>query len=209
MIKSSPLIIAHRGGKFWEDADFSYIKKSIQDGADIIELDIRMKDGKYIVQHTPLEKIQGSLEDALKLVENTKIYLDIKNKIDVNNLIPHVRSICSNEIIIGSYDTKLLASIQDKTVIRNCHCVSPWTAISKGKSCEANWINPICYTATKSLSKEIQSEGFKFVPSGNQIFKKNEIMTNLKKYTLWGAYAISTHHVKEMRKMLDTNITFL
>ena len=75
-----PLVTAHRGGKFWEGDDFSYISESVRAGADIIELDIRLRDGKYVVQHTPYEKPQGFLDSALARVEGSSVYLDIKNR---------------------------------------------------------------------------------------------------------------------------------
>ncbi|MGC9968293.1 MAG: hypothetical protein ABSC29_01000 [Minisyncoccia bacterium] len=199
-----PLITAHRGGKFWEGDDFSYISESIRDGADIIELDVRLCDGKYIVQHAPYEKAQGFLEDAFARTENTALYLDIKSRdIKINELIAYVHSFCSSHIIVGSYHLDLLRSIQDLAVERNCHCVLPWTAVPRGRSAHAGWVNPLCYFTTKSLAQEIRDAGFKFVPSGNQIFKKHEIMENQLRYARWGAYAISTHHVKEMKELLQ------
>ena len=47
-----PLIIAHKGGKPWENNNFSYITSSIKEGADIIELDIRLKNNQYIIKHS-------------------------------------------------------------------------------------------------------------------------------------------------------------
>ena len=44
-------IIAHRGGKYWEDNDFSYIEDSINPGATIIELDITQLNNGYIIKH--------------------------------------------------------------------------------------------------------------------------------------------------------------
>ena len=197
-----PLIIAHRGGKFWESDDFSYITESIQAGADIIELDVRQKNGTYIVQHMPWEKIQGKLDDAIKLSQNAKLYLDIKIKIDINEFISYIRSICPNEIIIGTYDLRMLRDIKDDKVIRNCHCALPWNCIERGRKSGAQWVNIMCHAATKNLAQRIQRAGFEFVPSGNQIFKKHEITGNILKYAKWGAFAISTHHVKEVKKLL-------
>lgn len=202
-----PLVTAHRGGKFWEGDDFSYISESIRDGADIIELDIRLpRGGKYIVQHMPYEKPQGFLEDALARIEGAAVYLDVKNRdLNVDELISYVRLKYSNHIIVGSYHLNVLRSIQDSSIERNCHCTVPWTAVARGRSAHADWINPLCYFTTKSLAQEIQNAGFKFVPSGNPIFKKHETMENQLYYARWGAYAISTHHVKEMKKLLKAN----
>ncbi len=201
-----PLVTAHRGGKFWEGDDFSYISESVRAGADIIELDIRLRDGKYVVQHTPYEKPQGFLDSALARVEGSSVYLDIKNRdLNVNELISYVRSRCSNQIIVGSYHLKVLRSIQDPAIERNCHCTLPWTAVAHGQSAHADWINPLCYFTTKSLAQEIQNAGFKFVPSGNQILKKHEIMENQLRYARWGAYAVSTYHVKETKERLRYN----
>ena len=51
-----PLIIAHKGGKPWENNNFSYITSSIKEGADIIELDIRLKNNQYIIKHSIFSK---------------------------------------------------------------------------------------------------------------------------------------------------------
>ena len=55
--RARPLIIAHRGGRYWTSRrpnDFGYIAESIRSGADMIELDVRVRGGHYIVQHDRL-----------------------------------------------------------------------------------------------------------------------------------------------------------
>ena len=195
-----PRIIAHRGGRYWERDNFRYISESVREGADIIELDVRLnQDGRYIVQHDQFSRSQGYLDDALPRLEDADLYLDIKsNRIDVNRLIAHVRDRCSNHLIVGSFDATLLRRIGAPGVERNYHCVLPWRALLDGASVRASWINPLCYFATESVAREVQQAGYKFVPSGNPILKRYEVMDNQVRFAQWGAYAVSTYHVKEM-----------
>jgi hypothetical protein len=196
------LIIAHRGGKFWEDTNFSYISTSIRDGADIIELDVRRQGGRYVIQHDPFSKAQGTLEAALARIERAAVYLDVKtNDIDINDLIAYVRLLCSNHIIVGSFNYSMLQNICDRSVERNLHCWGAWLC-NPEKFTAVDWINPICYFTSRAIAKRIQVQGFRFVPAGNQVFKKNEIMENQLRFARWGAYAIATHHVREMRELL-------
>ncbi len=133
---AKPLIIAHEGGEYWQDKNFSYITESIQQGADIIELDIKLKNGKYIIKHGTLSKSRGFLSDALTKINNTSVYLDIKDKnIDPNNLINFVRTKINNtQIIIGSLNANILKKVKkDENIIINYHCISFLCSIKKAK----------------------------------------------------------------------------
>lgn len=203
-----PRIIAHRGGKFWEGENFSYISDSIRQGADIIELDVgALRNGRYVIQHDQFSRAQGYLDDALARLENAALYLDVKDRmVDIHKLIAHVHELCTNHLILGSDDSSLLRGIKDLDAERTYHCVLPWKALSGGKTAMANWITPLCYVVTERLARGVQQAGFKFVPGGNPLFKRHELMENQLQYARWGAYAISTYHVKQMRYFLQANL---
>jgi len=202
-MKKMPLIIAHRGGKFWKSKNFSYITESIKVGADFIELDIRFKDGHYFVQHEPFDIYQGLLSDALKRIGKTGIYLDIKDVPDVNELIAYVRKHVKGPIAAGFFDLKYLKDIKDRRVIKIVHCLVEGPAIKDAKKVGAKWITPFVYMATHGFAKDIQAAGFKFVPGGNELFQEHEIMEDLVKFASWGAYAIATFHVKKVKRLLN------
>ena len=106
---ANPLLIAHGGGKYWEGQNFSYIEKSIDYGADIIELDIKLKGNDYIVKHSIFSKSQGLLTGALDKIKNASLYLDIKdNNINPNDLIAFIKNKTDNTIIIGSFNKNIL-----------------------------------------------------------------------------------------------------
>lgn len=195
---SKPKIIAHRGGKYWQGADFSYITQAINAGADIIELDIRIKKEKYIIQHDPLSQFQGELSEALKRIKNKTIYLDIKDKkIEPNQLIKFVRKIKpKNKLIIGSFNKGILSKIKkDKDITINYHCIPFFIDYNFAKSNNVDWINPIPYFLTKKEIIRIKKE-FKFVPAGTENYKKQ------KEYQELGAHAISVHDVLEWNNYL-------
>lgn len=198
LISAKPLLIAHRGGRYWEGNNFSYISESIEQGADIIELDIRMENNNYIVKHSIFSKQQGLLSDALLKIQNKTIYLDIKdNDIDPNQLIDYVRKTLNNQIIIGSFNKKILEKIEkNESIIINYHCFSFFCSIKIAKNINADWINPVSFLITKNKIKEIQNKGFKFVPAGTENYKKQL------KYVMSGAYAISTYKIKDFKKVL-------
>jgi hypothetical protein len=198
-----PRVIAHRGGKFWEGEDFSYVSESIRDGADIIELDVRVQQGRYIVQHGPWAKFQGHLEKVLPRLERADLYLDIKDhRMDINRLVESIRSKCANHLIIGSFSQTLLRSITDPSIERNYHWPWPWFHSAPARYAMADWVNPMSSVVTKGLATSIQGAGFKFVPGGNYLFKMYERMGRQLTFAEFGAYAISTHHVKEMIGLL-------
>jgi hypothetical protein len=64
----------------------------------------------------------------------------------------------------------------------------------------------LCYFVTEPTARQIQEAGFKFTPSGNYFRKKHESMDNQLRYARLGAYAISTHHVREMKLMLESRL---
>lgn len=197
---SAPKIIAHKGGRYWYENNFSYISDSIKDGADIIELDIRQKNENYVIKHSHFSKNQGSLSDALLKIKNSPvlIYLDIKDSsINAERLIEYVKSKVNNTLIIGSLDKNVLKSVEKKEgIIINYHCFF-LCPIKTAREIKADWINPISYFVTKRKIKDIQENGFKFVPSGIENYKK------LIEYTNAGAYAVSVYNVKEFKEMLE------
>lgn len=207
-ISTLPKIIAHRGGRFWEGDNFSYISDSVKEGAQIIELDICLSpENRYVVQHDKLTKPQGYLDDALPHIGLAVLYLDIKDsKVNVRELVESVRKTCSNHIMIGSYDRGLLSDIGDSSIGRIFHCILPWNAMERAESVGANWITPLGWFVTEQLVLQVQKAGFKLVPSGNPVLKKHEIMENQLRYARWGAHAISTHHVKDMKSYLEANL---
>lgn len=199
--------MAHRGGKFWESRDFSYIAESVRAGADIIELDVRSRNGEYVVQHAKYGRLQGSLKDAISYIGHTSLYLDIKDRgFDVNGCIASIRALCLNPIIVGSFDVGLLRSINDRSVVKSCHCLFPWRAGAKAREAGAQWVSPVCYFVTTGLARKIQDAGFRFVPSANLVFTKREVMRNQLRYAHAGVYAISTYHVKEMKRLLKESV---
>lgn len=205
-----PLIIAHRGGRFWLSNDFSYITESVEGGADIIELDVRLdRNQNFTVQHDIFSKPQGMLEHALQKIDGKSVYLDIKDtKIDINRLINFSKDFEIGSIIIGTHRLETFSKISDSGVLKNYHMLFPTqrTFSRLAHNYDIDWINPICYFVTKKLAYDIQNAGFKFVPSGNQIRKKGEIYKNQIKFASYGAYAISTHHVREMKIRLESSI---
>jgi len=195
---AQPLIIAHKGGEYWEGDNFSYITNSLKQGADIIELDIKLKNNQYIIKHSLFQKKQGTLSEALTKINNASIYLDIKdNQIDPNDLIKYVKERNNNKIIIGSFNKELLKKInKDENITINYHCISFLCSIKTAKEVDADWINPIPYFISKKKIKEIQDNGFKFVPGGTENSEKQL------KYTKLGAHVISTYQVKKFKEKI-------
>lgn len=207
-------IIAHKGGKYWTGKNFEYIPKSINTGADIIELDIQWKFLKgYIVQHPTgfpgfdrelFYPCQGKLKKALKAINNrASVYLDIKDhRISPRRLIKKVRKYHSGRIIIGSFNWEYLnrfreIRLKDKKIIINLHAPFPFQFyINKAKEIRADWINPFPFMLRETFAKEIQKEGFKFVPAGIDDFPL------LKKYISWDAHAISLYDINEFKKFI-------
>ncbi len=199
-----PLIIAHRGGRFWSGESFDYVTESVRNGADIIELDVRKHFDRYVVQHSVFEKSQGYLEDAIRRIGSASLYLDVKDgTLDVNALIEYARSLTSTKLIIGSYFDHIIRGIEDIEVVKCCHCVLPWRALEVGRSVGADWISPLAVSMTREQCSSLNEAGFKCVPSGNPILKRVERLKNQVRFAAWGAHAISTHHVKEMRTALQ------
>ena len=87
------MCIAHRGGKFWEDTNFSYISTSYALG------DVRISSNwmsgarrgrLHVIQHDPFSKAQGTLEAALARIERAAAYLDVKQTTSpINDLIAY------------------------------------------------------------------------------------------------------------------------
>jgi hypothetical protein len=195
--------MAHRGGRFWSGTGFSYISEAIRGGADIIELDIRCRDGAYVVQHALLGPVAGGLEEALKRLQGRALYVHLKGRgVDPNLLVEYIRARFSGCIIVGSFDARLLRSVRDPAVIKACHCFLPWRAVAKGRATGAHWISPVCYFVTGRLAREIRQAGFAFVPSANFLLRKREVFGNQLRCARAGAYAVSTYHVREMRRLL-------
>jgi glycerophosphoryl diester phosphodiesterase len=202
-----PLIVAHRGGRFWQAKDFSYITESIDSGADVIELDVReLGPSRYLVQHDRFSRPQGWLEDALARMagRNVSLYLDIKSRSsDARRLIEYVRQRTSCPLIVGSFHLAILDRLADSSVRTTLHCRWPYNAIDLARRVNADWITPMFYFTTEELAREIQVAGFKFAPAGNYFFKRYELFDNQIRYARWGAHAVSTHHVREMRTRLE------
>lgn len=200
--KQGALITAHRGGRYWSANDFSYITESIEAGANIIELDIRMNsDKEFIVQHDRFAIYQGKLERALKKLQDATVYLDIKeSSIDAQKLIDFVRTHTSATVIVGSYSPKVLMRYKKLEVLTNLHTLALKSPISVAKEIGVDWINPVAWRTTKRLAQEIQENGFRFVPAGN--FRRNSDESNQVRNAQMGAYCISTYHFARMVKML-------
>jgi glycerophosphoryl diester phosphodiesterase len=203
-----PLLIAHRGGQFWTDRSFSYVSAALREGANIVELDIRQRsDGEYIVQHSPIERPQGHLRDALKRLGDCDLYLDIKHiRSDVNVLLAYVRLRFAGRIIVGTFDADVLRRIEDATVTKNLHVICPWRAVERAREVSAHWVTPLSLCVTEDVAQTLQTAGLGFTPSGNPVFKRREIMANQLQFAAWGAFAISTHHVRTMRELLSKTV---
>jgi hypothetical protein len=199
-------IIAHKGGRFWTG---DYIEESIRLGADIIELDILEKDGKYRVKH-PLgipfydKRVffpnQGNLGNFLLKINNrADLYLDIKDKsIDPVKLLDFVRKYHQKGIIVGSFNTSVLSRFRkaDKGIVINLHCLPLKRNILLAKKIGANWINPIPLGIRKSFVIEAKRANLKFVPAGQDRFNQ------IKRYIALGAYAISLYDIKKFKEFL-------
>lgn len=214
--KREAQIIAHKGGKYWTGKSFEYIQKSIDAGADIIELDIQWRFLKgYIVQHPVgfpgfdreiYYHCQGKLKKALKAINNqASVYLDIKDyRISPKRLIKKVRKYHSGLIIIGSFNWDYLnkfkeIKIKDKKIIINLHAPFPFKFyINKAREVGADWINPFPFMLKKEFAKEIQKQGFQFVPAGIDNFPL------LKKYISWDAHAVSVYDINAFKKSLSS-----
>jgi len=196
---AQPLLIAHQGGEYWTDKNFSYITKSIEEGADIIEIDIRLKEGQYIVKHFPFSQVQGKLIDALDKMQDKQIYLDIKDEsVNPNDLINFVRERRNNSIIIGSFNKDILKKVNpESNVTIDFQCLPTRCSIETAKELNADWINPLPYFITKRQINDIEKNGFKFVPAGSENYIKQM------QYAKSGAYAISVYEVGKFKKILD------
>lgn len=209
MVKDNqPLIIAHRGGKFWKTRkqDFSYIEESIKNGADIVELDVRLKNNKYIVKHSTLAKNQGDLELALNLIsklKKTPIYLDIKDqRVDPNHLIEFVRKKIKNVLIIGSFYSSTLKKInKDKKVIVSYQVYSPKYNIETAKEIDADWIILWNYNIANWKIKELKDNGFKVAPAGNILSSQQ------RRYLKKGVNAVFVYDIKKSSKKLTNKKT--
>lgn len=129
--------------------------------------------------------------------------MDIKDrKIDPNKLISYIRSKNkNNKIILGSFNKKLLKKInKEEGILINYHCFSPFLSIRRAKELDADWINPLPYLITNKKIEKIKNNGFKFVPAGNENYKKQM------KYLKLGAHALSIHDIKKINNFLQNNL---
>lgn len=200
-----PKLIAHRGGKFWEGSDFSYITEAIRAGADIIELDIRLCGSLYCVQHSRFSPKQGLLKDALKRIEGKGLYLDVKDKrIDILDLYAYVRNIHKGEILVGTWYYDMSQRLRNAEVTRIYHCFAPLVNLNHAQYVHADWITPTPYGISKRKVDQILSGGFKFVPGGNLFFRNHECFSNQLRYAEWGAYALSAHRIAKLKGVLES-----
>ena len=199
--KSEILVIAHRGGRYWKgkNKNFNYVSEALYHGADIIELDIRLKEGEYVVQHSKATVCQGKLEDALKKVGKTPIYLDIKDeKIDPNNLISFTRKRLENKIIIGSFYSSILKKIKKtKNLIISYQIYSPLYDIKTVKKLNADWVVLWNYNIAGWKIHELNKNNINFAPAGNLLPKQQ--LNYVKK----GANAIFVYDVKRFKKIVS------
>ncbi len=85
---------------------------------------------------------------------------------------------------------------KQENIIINYHCVSFLCSIDFAKEINADWINPLPYFLTKNTIKKIIDSGFKFVPAGNEDYKKQI------KYLDLGADAISVHDIEKFKILI-------
>lgn len=200
-------VIAHKGGRYWAGKNFSYIQESLGLGADIIELDVKLSGSEILVKH-PLGipgydyqtffPCQGRLKDALSALDSrASLYLDLKDrKLDPERLLDFVKRYHFSEVIVGSFDTKILKKFRqlDPRIVINLHCWPNPGCIKIAKKVEADWINPVPVFLKEKLARQIVREGFKFVPAGVENYGKTA------NFIKWGAHAISLYDLGSFRK---------
>lgn len=198
---SEILVIAHRGGRYWKgkNKSFNYISEALYHGADVIELDVRLKNGEYVVQHSKAAICQGNLEDALKKVGKTPIYLDIKDEtVDPNDLIRFTRKRLKNKLIIGSFYSSVLKKIKkDKNLIISYQIYSPLYDIKLAKKINADWVVLWNYNIAGWKIRELNNNNISFAPAGNLLPKQQ--LNYVKK----GANAIFVYDVKRFKKLIS------
>ncbi|MEK6890746.1 MAG: hypothetical protein AABX03_01275 [Nanoarchaeota archaeon] len=202
---SEIIIIAHRGGKYWKGKgkNFNYISESLHHGADVIELDVRVKENKYIVQHSKAALSQGFLEDALEKIGTVPLYLDIKDPlIDPNDLIKLVRKKLKNQLIIGSFYSAVLKKIKKKKgIIISYQVYSPLYDLKLVKRLKVDWVVLWNYNIAGWKIKELQTSGLKFAPAGNLMPRQQM------RYVKRGANAVFVYDIKKFKKNLLKRIT--
>lgn len=202
---SFPLIIAHRGGRFWTGRrpnDFRYITESLRAGANVIELDVRVRAGQYVVRHDQVvAPYQGTLSEALKWVENAGVLVDVKGTLDLLDLIAFVRSRCENLLVVQSRSVVGLARPRDlQRVLFSLPIIGIASGISELGQESADWITPFPWFITRRLVQQIRRHGFKFVPGGNVFARSTD--EALLTFAQWGAHALSTFYVDRLVKSL-------
>jgi glycerophosphoryl diester phosphodiesterase len=211
-----PLIIGHRGCRYpgIKENSCEAVKQAIKEGADIVELDVVYAKNNFIGFHPSI--IFGKLflstcdcdpfEFLLKtLKDQTPIYVDIKDNLTpekMDTLSKLIKKYHTKQVIIGSYYAPVLKyfhKIEPDWII-NYHCVATRKNIQKAIEIGVNWINPISIGVSRKFVKTALENGLKFVPSGNENYKKQL------HYAKLGAYALSTFKPAIFRNWLKNKL---
>lgn len=190
-----PTIIAHRGGRYWEGGDFSYIEDAVREGASGVEVDVRRRGTAYIVQHDGPDSYQGTLEDALARIGSADVYLDLKEDLYLPDLIDFVKPRVEGRIFVGSFDQDVLAGIEDPSVGRIYQCVQPFCSLEGAGHADADWINPVPFLITEDFVREAKAAGFAITPGGNPFDAGSETFRTPLRHAELGADAVSVYDV--------------
>lgn len=212
-----PLIIGHRGCKYRgvRENSIKAVKQSLNEGVDIIELDIVCtKDGRFIGYHPRILRRMppanspsvNSLESLLKTLNSrTPVYIDIKKSLfpkEMDMLVELTKKYHTNQVIIGSFYIDVLRYFRRlmPNYIINYHCLATYKNIRKALSIKADWINPIPYFVRAKFVSEALRYNLKFVPAGNEDYRRQL------RYAKLGAYALSAFKPAVFRKWLQKKI---
>lgn len=197
-----PQILAHRGGRYWTADNFSYITEALRDGADGVELDVRLHSGAYVVQHDFRWSYQGTLEEAITRCEGAPIMLDVKETgIDAQHLINFVLSRTAGPISVVSMYPSVLAQLRGQRIPLCLSTFALRSPIPLATSLGVHSIHVPAYRLSPQFVSQVHAHGLHFAPWACQ-FKTGDESSQLQAVSL-GAYAIATYHVSHMREQLS------
>ena len=207
-----PLIIGHRGCKHSgiKENSCRAVERSIKERADIVEIDVVCnKKGCFIGHHPKLFSLKNNAESfelLLKTLDSrAMLYVDIKERLSkgkIDALLKLIKKYYKGQAVAGSFYSKVLKCIREKEPawIINYHCLPTRRCIKKALEAGANWINPVPLGVTSGFVNEAMKNGLKFVPAGNENYKKQL------RYAKLGAHALSVFRPALFREWLANNL---
>lgn len=125
-------IIGHRGAKgLAPENSILALKKGMAAGVDMLEVDVRVKDGELVLSHDEIKKEETYtlLEDALIVIDGkTPINLEIKELSVVKYLAKALKGY-SGKILLSSFEYKILQEIKKKLPKAEIAVLENWSGV--------------------------------------------------------------------------------